>query len=131
MELVGGHFFHWREDRQHRVVDPDIDRPELLLDGCRCLLDLRGVGDVEWQRQRPPAGRLDLTTRAFQSFLAACDQADRCTTLREGLCRRAPDARRCAGDDDDLRFVRSIHRVLLNRSGAEARPIAHHMLCHG
>ena len=42
----GLHLFDWREDAHHRIVDPDVDGPELFLDLVGCALDSVGVGDI-------------------------------------------------------------------------------------
>ena len=35
-----------REDRRHRIVDPDVDRAELPLDGSGGAVDRTGIGDI-------------------------------------------------------------------------------------
>ena len=65
-----------REDRGHRVVHPDVDRPELALDARRGRVDCRGVGDVGLQDQRAAALGFDFAPGRLQAIDAPRNQAD-------------------------------------------------------
>ena len=44
--FLGRHLVGGREDCGHRIVNPDIDRAEDLLDPGGCGLDLVSIGDI-------------------------------------------------------------------------------------
>ena len=91
-----------REDRRHRAVDPDVDRPELALDRLGRGLDRVRVGHVGREGERPAARRLDLARRRLEPVAPPRQQADPGAARAEGAGRRAADARAEARDDDDL-----------------------------
>jgi hypothetical protein len=111
---------HRPEHRDHRDVDPDVDRAELGLDPLGRALDLFGVGDVAHQDQRPAACRLDLGARRLEAVAAARDQADRGAARPERPRGRAPDARGRAGHDHDL-GSRRLHLHLAFRAPPDDR----------
>ncbi len=59
-ELVGLDLVEGREHRDHRVVDPDVDRAELRLDAAGCVLELPCVAYVHLEHEPSPPGSLDL-----------------------------------------------------------------------
>ncbi len=65
-----------REDSDHGVVDPHVDRPELRLDARRGGLDRVGVGDVGGQRRARAARPLVPRRQRPRAVLAAGDQPD-------------------------------------------------------
>jgi hypothetical protein len=89
-------------DRRHRVVDPDVDRPELALGRLRRCLDLVGLGDVCREDQRLAAAFLDLPGRRVESGLAAGEERDPRAVPGEPARGRAADSAGGAGDDDDI-----------------------------
>ena len=99
-ELVGRDLPHRREDRGHRVVDPDVDRPELRLGPLGRGLDLHRVGHVRGDRDRAPTGRDDLAARALEAVLAASQQRNLVAAGAEGAGRGPAHARARAGDDN-------------------------------
>ena len=74
--LLGVHLPDGRKDRDHRVVDPDINRAELGLDRRSGGLHLAGIGDVRWNHEGPPSPGLDVPACAFQPCDASSKQAD-------------------------------------------------------
>ena len=89
-------------DRRHRVVDPDVDRPELALRRLRCRLDLVGVGDVGGEDESLAAAFLDLGGDAVQARLAAGQKRDPRAVVGESPRGRAADSARGTRDDDDV-----------------------------
>lgn len=92
------HFFHRREDGNHSVVDPYIDRPEFSLDRRGVCLDLLRVGDVGGQHQRPAATVLNVSSCASQSVFTSGDQADLSVASCECLYCSPSDACRGPGN---------------------------------
>ena len=97
-------------DRRHRVVDPDVDRPELVLRRLRSGLDLVGVGNVGRNNEGFAAPLLDLPRRGLEPGVPAGDERDLRTVLREPARGRAADPAGSAGDDDDITHPFSIFR---------------------
>jgi hypothetical protein len=121
------------EHGHHRIVDPHVDRTEDRLDPVRCSLDLRGLGDVDGQDERPTAGCLDLPARPFQAVTAARDQADQSAARPERARGGTADPGRCAGDHDDFPGC-GIHSnsLPIRRAGSAAAHItsgAQHASC--
>src|SRR5690606_20165603 len=85
-----------------RVVDPDIDRAELVLDALRGGEDLLGIRDVDGDRERSPTGRLHLTSRGPEAPLAAGQERDVGSVLGEDTYGGATDPGARARDHDDL-----------------------------
>ena len=100
--VVRGHLHDRREDGEHGVVDPDVDRPEARFDFARRTLDGVVIGDVERQHHRFAAVGFDLALRGFESVAPARDERDSCFPFPECARRGAADAGRGAGDDDDF-----------------------------
>jgi hypothetical protein len=93
-----------REDAEHRVVDPGVDRTELRLGALGGVVDRGGVGDVERQHQRAAAELLHLAGGGLEALPPARQQGDAITTPRELAHRGATDPGRGAGDDHDSRL---------------------------
>lgn len=106
-EILGRHLLHGREDREHRVVDPDVDGPELGLHLRGCGLDGIGVGDVERQHEGAAALGFDVALRSLEPHAPACDQPDARPAPREFLDGRTTHACGCARHDHD--FFVSVH----------------------
>ena len=117
--LIGLDVEELRVDRRHRVVDPDVDWPELLLRRLCRRLDLVGVGDIGGEDESAAAELLDLARRRFQPAAAACEQGDLRAVLREPARGRAPDSAGSARDDDDV-----AHRLSIFRRAGDAKPLA-------
>jgi hypothetical protein len=67
------HFAGGRKDRDHRIVDPDIDRPECVFDrGCGSL-NLLGVRDIGGNHQRLTAKGLDILASCIESVPSTSD----------------------------------------------------------
>ena len=69
-ELLGSDVRELREDGGHRVVHPDVDGAELLLDAVGRPFHLFAFRDVGPDGQRLAARRLDVPLRALKSVLA-------------------------------------------------------------
>lgn len=101
-ELIGRNILHPGEHRGHGVVDPDVDRAELLFDLRGRAVDLLGVGHIGAYRQRPSATGLDVAYGRVESRLATCEQSDAGTGPGEGDRGGAADAGAGACDDNYL-----------------------------
>lgn len=108
-EFLRGHLFDRREDADHRVIDPDVDRAQLPLDCFRRRFDLLRVGDVERQDERATTCGFDFTTRGFQSISPTSEQTNVYAAFRKLAHRRTTDTGRGAGNDDDLAPGRLSH----------------------
>jgi hypothetical protein len=93
---------HRRQHGGHRVRHPHVDRAERRLDLRGGGLDPLGIGDVGFDRDRPPTERLDLRPRTLEALSAAGDQPHVGAVTGKRPGGGAPDSRRRAGDDDDL-----------------------------
>jgi hypothetical protein len=91
--LVGRHLLHRREDAEHRVVHPDVDRAECVLHRCGGVLDRVGVGDVGLQDDRLTTGGLDVALCSLEPGTSARQQPDARTAPGKRNRRRAPHAR--------------------------------------
>ena len=100
--FVGFHLHDRREHRQHRVVDPDVDRAESLLDLAGRFIDGVVIRDIEGKDERLPARGFDFAPGRFESIAAAGDQPDFCFAFAECLRRSAADAGRRACNDNDF-----------------------------
>ena len=86
------------------IVDPGIETTEPVESR---LCDTRDVflpGNVSHDRQGLAAGLSDLVGQRVQRIPASGRQHEFRTTSGRHAGRREADARRCAGDDDDLMF---------------------------
>ena len=92
-----------REHGRHRVVDPDVDRPEMILDGRRGARTCSKLGSRQ-QRGRKGCRRARRTSAAAPSRPARprAIKPTAAPCLRELARDRAADAARGAGDDDYL-----------------------------
>jgi len=100
--LLGLDLLEEGEDGGHRVVDPDVDRPQLGLDALGGGLDRIGVGDVGGQGQCRATGLLDLSRDAGERLFAAGEQRDLRPVAAEAPRDRSADSRPGARDDYDL-----------------------------
>jgi hypothetical protein len=93
-----------REHRLHRVVDPDVDRPELVLEPLRRGKQRVGVRDVDGFGRGFDAEGLKLAPHVFERLRVAGDQAD--AVARDGEPSRdgPPYAGGRSSDDDDAAF---------------------------
>ena len=80
-------------------VDPNVDRPEFLLDTCSSGFHLIGISDVGDDRKGTTAEGLDLRGRPSKTILTPREQRHR-FALGKRLCRCAPDSSRGTGDHD-------------------------------
>ena len=92
-----------REHRDHRVVDPHVDRPEAALDSFRGPLEVVAVGHVDRCGEGLAAETLDVLRRAVETIAAPGDEPNARAARRERARRRPTDARGRAGDDDGER----------------------------
>jgi hypothetical protein len=76
------------------------------------LLCVRNLGSND---QRFAAKVLDLVSSRLKPVSATSDQADRSPTLRERSHGRAPDARGCTRDNDNLCSIHGITRKPLRK----------------
>jgi hypothetical protein len=105
-ELVRLDVVEEREHRRHGDVDPDVDRAERLLGGGGGGLDGVRVRHVGWQDQGLAAGALHLPAGGLEAGAVASDQGEAGIGSGEAAHRRAADAARGAGDDDDFGHAR-------------------------
>jgi hypothetical protein len=110
--LAGGHLPDRREDRDHRVVHPDVDPPPLAHHAARGVVDGVGVGHVEREDHGISAERLDLSRGRLEPVEVARDQRHLRALAAVRPRDRAPDAARGAGDDRDhsLELPHPLHR---------------------
>ncbi len=109
--LLALHLANRREHRRHRAVDPDVDRPELALDGVGGGLDLHPVRDVGEADERRAARVLDLAARLLEALATTRDEPDARASPRELANRGATDARGRARDRDHLPLVRALRHL--------------------
>jgi len=105
-KFLGSHFVEGREDGEHRIVDPDVDRSKGFFNLRGREFDLVMAGDVGFQDQCLAAEGLSVASRAFQPLDFAGNEADFCATFGEGLCCCTANACRSARDYDNLRCWR-------------------------
>src|SRR5207253_9050504 len=75
-ELFRFHLLDGRKNRGHRIVHPDVDRSDLLLDHGGCLFNGCGICNIRWKDERRSAEILNLTFCRLQSLDTARKQAD-------------------------------------------------------
>src|SRR5579883_8003 len=104
--LVPGFGLHADEEiilDHSRVVDEDIDRPQLLLDALHARLHGRGVGDIGLEGDSRAALGLDLIDEFAGGFLtAAIDNGHFCALGGERLSNGPADAAASARDQGYL-----------------------------
>jgi hypothetical protein len=66
-EFLRRHIERRGQDRDHRIVDPDIDRPKVPLDGLRRFFHLTVVGHIRGEDECLSAGLFHLATRRIQT----------------------------------------------------------------
>src|SRR5204863_4251171 len=103
--LVGLDVEELRVDRGHCVVDPYVDRAELVFSRLRSSLDLVGVGDVGGEDESFSAQLLDLCRRALEPRIAAGQERDSGAVLRKPARSRAADPSGGTRDYDDVTHV--------------------------
>ena len=99
--LVRAQLADGREDGQHRVVDPDVDRAQLRLDGGRGCVDRLRVRDVEREDERTATEPVDLAPRGLEPVSPPREQAEGGAAAGELARAGAADAGRGPGNDDD------------------------------
>jgi len=107
--FFGREVFELRKHVRERIVHPNIDRSERLLDLCRGSLDGVGIGDVGRDRKGLAADGFDLPARGLESLRTSRKQTDMRALLRKLRHGRAADPGRCSRDDDDFGFLRGTH----------------------
>ena len=107
-ELRRRHVDDLAHHRDHRVVDPHVDRAELALDPLRGLLHPFGVGDVGRHGDRAAPHRLDLPPGAREAVLAAGEQAQVRALGGEGADRGPAHPRRGARHDHHSSFTHAL-----------------------
>ena len=101
LELGGAHVGDAREYRLHRVVDPHVDRPELVLEPLRRGEQRVGVRDVHGFGRGLDAEGVQLARDVFERLLVAGDQADAVARNGEPSGDGPSDAGGRSGDEDD------------------------------
>src|SRR5919204_796763 len=101
-KLVGGHLYHRRKNRDHGVVNPDVDRAKTLFSLSSKSLHRVCIGDIASHNERGRPHLMGFASGALQSLAGPGNQAELVTTLREGPGRRPSDAARGSGDDRHL-----------------------------
>ncbi len=101
-ELFGLEVRERREDRRHRVVDPDVDRPELELDAVgggfeRCSQPATSVGIAS----DDATGGLDVVRRRVEAVAPAREQRDAVAPRAEVRRDGAAESGAGSGHDDD------------------------------
>src|SRR5262249_14825741 len=93
-----------RKHRDHRIIDPDIDRAEFTLDRVRGCVDRVSIGNVDRKRERCSSGVSNFPPCRVEPFARPRDQADGTTASRELDCCGATNPGARASYDDDLWF---------------------------
>ena len=88
--------------RGHGVIDPHVDRAELLLGLGSRRVYLVELADVGGQDQSPATGLGHLRGRRVEACLPPGDQAHVVAVLREGAGGGPADPRGCSGDQCHL-----------------------------
>ncbi len=104
MKLFRLHLFDGREDRDHGIVDPDIDGAELLFDALGGIFHLLCVGDIGGQHQSLSSGALHFAACAFQSVASPGYESDSGSVTRELAHSGASHPGGRAGDHYDFRL---------------------------
>jgi hypothetical protein len=102
LEIVARHHVERADGDRAGVVDQQIDRPEVDLDGADAVLDLLRVGDVAGDGERPAAVLRQVLGGALERVLVA--GADRHPRAAAGELPRQHEAEaaRAAGDEGDF-----------------------------
>ena len=88
------------EDGRHRVVHPDVERAEAILDPRRRVVERVSVRDIERKDERFAAELLDLPCGGLQPLLATSDEPDAGSIPRETTsCRAANPCGRARNRD--------------------------------
>jgi hypothetical protein len=102
--LLRFHLLHRRKHGCHRVVYPDVDGAELLLNRGGCLFHCVRICHIGGQNQSLPPRRFNLSLRAFQTFDSARQQTYAGAMASEITGNRTAQPSRCSGDNHDLVF---------------------------
>ena len=76
LEFAGRHLFERTVHRHHRVIDPEVNRPELLLGCLRGGLHLIELADVGGNGYRASATVFNLPLCRFKAIASAHEQSD-------------------------------------------------------
>jgi len=106
------HLKRRREDRHHRVIDPDVDGPQFPLDSFRRRLHLTVIRNIRDHGQSAAAEAFHILSRAGQSVAASREQTDGGSMPGELAGDGPSDAGRGAGDHDDFSRSPSVSAVL-------------------
>lgn len=99
--LLGGQLLEGRERSDHRIIDPDVDGPELSLDALCGAFHLARMRDVGGNSERPAATLHNLDGRGLQAARFTCKQSNRAAFARESNRSGPANAGGSAGDHDD------------------------------
>jgi hypothetical protein len=100
-EFLGIDAVERREDRRHRVVDPNIDRAQFLLDPVRRHLDRLGFGHIGDNRKSADVVTAYFCSRCFKPRGIARQDSDLAALSSELQCRSPPHPGARACDDND------------------------------
>jgi hypothetical protein len=90
------------------VVDPQLDRPECVLDRIRCPLHRLVAGDIGGEGETAASSGFDLTHGLVEPVLPAGDDGDVPAPFGQFPDRRASDAGGASGDDGDTPTVAAV-----------------------
>src|SRR5688572_6325591 len=100
--LFRPHFLHRRENRNHRVVDPNIDGTELTFNCFRSVLNCLGIGHVRCYHEGFAAQRFNISSRSFETVTTARDESDVRSLFAKSPSDRSTQTRRSASDNYHL-----------------------------
>ena len=101
-EFFGCHRDHRRVNRHHRIVYPNVHRPEPLFDRSRGSFNGLGNGHVARASQRFTAKSFDFLPGSVQSCLSPCQQSDSGAAPGKCASRGAANPSRRPGNDHHL-----------------------------
>ena len=116
MEFFSSHLFDRREDGDHRVVHPDIDRAKCFFHSCGCFFDFFCVGYVNRKHERTSSKLIDFLASGFEPIRPARDQTQLRTAPGKSLNCGAPHTGGRSSYDYDFRFL--FHFIAQSQSGA-------------
>src|SRR5204862_4369106 len=85
MEFFRSHLFDGREDGNHRVVYPDIDRAKFFFNSCGCFFNLLSVSDVNGKHERASSKLFDFLASSFESIRPTRNQTQPRAAPGKGL----------------------------------------------
>jgi hypothetical protein len=118
------HFHGRRKDRHHRVIDPDVDRPEPFFDSGGSPFDLIGVRHIGGNGEPRAAQILHFATGRFQALSATGNQTDRSTLPRKCSHGRSADTGRGPGNDNNFTHVHDDPCLTIEPYAAKAPALA-------